>query len=128
MDVDRIGNRPAPRSPRCRPTYEHRVQRRAEHGLEHRIGSLTPGKQADVILLDVARSPFGRLNNVPAAITFSDVRDVDTVLVAGEIRKRHGRLLGHDLSAERRRAEQSRDRLFAAAGVPVGATPVGVGH
>src|SRR3954454_15580537 len=36
------------------------------------------------------------INNVPAAVTFSDARDVDTVLVAGEFRKRDGKLIGHD--------------------------------
>ncbi|MET7399364.1 amidohydrolase family protein [Dactylosporangium sp. NPDC005572] len=94
--------------------------------LERRIGSLTPGKQADVILLNVAAAPFGMINNVPAAIAFSDVRDVDTVLVAGQFRKRHGRLLDYDAAGVRAQAERSRDRLFAAAGLPDGTTPVKV--
>ncbi|MET7951095.1 amidohydrolase family protein [Micromonospora sp. NPDC005324] len=93
-------------------------------GLEDRVGSLTPGKQADIVLLDVASSPFGMVNNVPATVVFSDARDVDTVLIAGETRKQHGRLVNQDPAAARQRAERSRDRLFAAAGVPVGAAPV----
>ncbi|WP_433200679.1 amidohydrolase family protein [Dactylosporangium sp. CS-047395] len=97
-------------------------------GLEDRVGSLTPGKQADIVLLDVAGSPFGMLNNAPAAVVFSDVRDVDGVLVAGEFRKRYGRLVRQDAAAARQRAERSRDRLFAAAGVPAGAAPVAVGR
>jgi 5-methylthioadenosine/S-adenosylhomocysteine deaminase len=93
-------------------------------GLEDRIGSLTPGKQADVILLDTAGAGLGLLNNLSAAVTVSDVANVDTVLVAGEVRKRGGHLVDVDVAAARRRAEASRDRLFAAAGVPEGATPV----
>jgi 5-methylthioadenosine/S-adenosylhomocysteine deaminase len=86
-------------------------------GLERHVGSLTPGKKADVILVDTTRSPFGMINDLPAAVTFSEVGDVRTVLVDGEFRKRDGRLVGHDVAALRRRAEASRDRLFATAGV-----------
>ena len=46
-------------------------------------------------------------------MTFADARDVDTVLVGGEIRKRHGVLVGADLRAARAQAGKSRDRLEA---------------
>ncbi len=61
-----------------------------------------------------------------AAVTVSDTANVDTVLVNGEIRKRHGQLTGTDLALARARAETSRDRLFAAAGTPDGATPIAI--
>ncbi|GAB7046555.1 amidohydrolase family protein [Catenuloplanes indicus] len=83
-------------------------------GLDDRIGSLTPGKRADIILVDVARSAVrlaGR--DVTAAVVSADARDVDTVLVDGEFRKYHGVLMGHDMAAARRHAETSRDRLLA---------------
>jgi cytosine/adenosine deaminase-related metal-dependent hydrolase len=95
-------------------------------GLEDRIGSLTPGKQADVILLDVAGPGLGLLSHLPAAVTFSDTANVDTVLVNGEIRKRNGRLTNVDVARARSRAEASRDRLFAAAGIPDGAMPIAI--
>ncbi|MEV7085546.1 amidohydrolase family protein [Streptomyces sp. NPDC093085] len=93
-------------------------------GLEDRIGSLTPGKQADIILLDTSAPALGMLNTLTAAVTVSDIVNVDTVIVAGEVRKRRGKLVDVDVSKARREAEASRDRIFAAAGVPAGATPV----
>ncbi|MEU4690453.1 amidohydrolase family protein [Actinoplanes sp. NPDC023714] len=83
-------------------------------GLDDRIGSLTPGKRADVILVDVARSPLRLSRSTEAAVLFADARDVDTVLVDGEFRKRDGVLVGADGRALRDRAQASRDRLLAA--------------
>jgi hypothetical protein len=44
--------------------------------------------------------------------------NVDTVIVAGRIRKWRGQLLGHDIGKLRAELTQSRDRIFAAAGIP----------
>ncbi|MGW3622851.1 amidohydrolase family protein [Streptomyces sp. NPDC000880] len=97
-------------------------------GLDHKVGSLTPGKQADLLLLRMDTAGLGLINHLPAAVLFSDVGNVDSVLVAGEFRKRHGSLVDVDLADARRQAERSRDRLFAAAGTPDGSTPVTLMH
>jgi len=67
-------------------------------GLDHLIGSLAPGKQADVILLRTdslgmasAHDPIG------ATVLSADTGAVDTVIVAGRVVKRDGRLVHHDL-------------------------------
>jgi len=83
-------------------------------GMEDRIGSLTPGKQADVILLDVDRPNLLPVNNVSAAITLADNQNVDTVLIAGRMVKQDGRVVGHDLHDIQKRASASRDRLMEA--------------
>jgi hypothetical protein len=44
---------------------------------------------------------------------------VDTVFVAGALKKWRGELLDIDFAAIQRRVEQSRDRLFAAASWPL---------
>ncbi|MFE9429211.1 amidohydrolase family protein [Kitasatospora sp. NPDC006697] len=69
-------------------------------GLADRIGSLTPGKQADVVLL--RQSEFGASLGDPAATVLlqGGVQDVDTVLVGGRVRKRHGRLVDDRRPAE----------------------------
>lgn len=86
--------------------------------LDGKAGSLTPGKQADVILLDAAALNVAPLNHVPGAIvTLMDRSNVDTVMVAGKIRKWHGRLIGADLAKLQRELEASRDHLFTAAGI-----------
>ncbi len=92
-------------------------------GLADRTGSLTPGKDADVILLnadDLTVFPF----NNPAGTIVSAGHPglVDTVLVAGRVVKQDGRLVGVDLSTLRSRLLGSRDRIAAAAGVPLDGT------
>jgi cytosine/adenosine deaminase-related metal-dependent hydrolase len=87
--------------------------------LDDKTGSLTPGKEADVILLRADLINVLPLNNAYGAVVLGmDTSNVDTVLVAGRARKRSGRLVGVDLERVRRDAEQSRDRVVAAAGWP----------
>jgi cytosine/adenosine deaminase-related metal-dependent hydrolase len=82
-------------------------------GLEARTGSLTPGKKADVVVID-----GGALNVAPvidpvAAVTLcADVSNVDTVIIDGQVRKRDGKLLA-DVAGARRQVEASRDYLLA---------------
>ena len=47
-----------------------------------------------------------------------DRTNVETVIVAGKIRKWKGKLLGVDLNGLRKKLEDSRDFLYTAAGVP----------
>lgn len=81
-------------------------------GLADRIGSLTPGKQADVILLRTdtpnmtpMRDPIG------AVVTAATAHNVDTVLVAGNVVKRDGRLVHTVLRRALDLAERSADHL-----------------
>ncbi|WP_159592295.1 amidohydrolase family protein [Chelativorans xinjiangense] len=86
--------------------------------LDGKTGSLTPGKDADVILLDATAVNVTPLNHVPGAVvTLMERSNVDTVMVAGKIRKWRGALLDADLPKLRRELEASRDYLFEAAGV-----------
>ncbi|WP_417670362.1 amidohydrolase family protein [Roseibium sp.] len=86
--------------------------------LESKIGSLTPGKDADIILLDAEAINVAPLNNVPGAVvTLMERNNVDTVFVAGQVKKWKGQLLGFDIDRLRGELEASRDYLFQAAGV-----------
>lgn len=63
-------------------------------GLADEIGSLTPGKQADVVLVRADTINMRPLHDpVATLIMQAAASNVDTVLVAGEFRKRHGRLM-----------------------------------
>jgi 5-methylthioadenosine/S-adenosylhomocysteine deaminase len=87
--------------------------------LDHKVGSLTPGKEADIIILDATRINVAPLNQVPGAVvSLMDRTNVETVIVAGKVRKWKGRLLDVDLHALRRQLEASRDFVFNAAGIP----------
>lgn len=62
--------------------------------MENRIGSIEPGKKADLILVN-ARTPntFPALFDGNAAhmlLMYAEASDVDTVMIGGQIRKRHG--------------------------------------
>jgi 5-methylthioadenosine/S-adenosylhomocysteine deaminase len=82
-------------------------------GLEQRTGSLTPGKQADVIMLDARALNVAPVIDPYAAITISaDVSNVDTVIVGGVLRKQGGKLLA-DADRARQQVENSRDFLLA---------------
>jgi 5-methylthioadenosine/S-adenosylhomocysteine deaminase len=87
--------------------------------LDSKVGSLTPGKEADIIILDATRINVAPLNQVPGAVvSLMDRTNVETVIVAGKVRKWKGRLLDLDLPALRRQLEASRDFIFNAAGIP----------
>lgn len=86
--------------------------------LEHKTGSLTPGKDADIILLDATALNVAPLNHVPGAVvTLMERSNVSTVFCAGQIKKWRGSLIGHDIDKLRRELEASRDYLFEKAGV-----------
>jgi 5-methylthioadenosine/S-adenosylhomocysteine deaminase len=84
------------------------------NGLLHKTGTLTPGKQADVILLRSNRINVAPLNDqVGAVVLGMDTSNVDSVFIAGNAVKRHGRLVGVDVERILRQAEQAREKLLA---------------
>ncbi|CAL9432388.1 amidohydrolase family protein [Streptomyces sp. enrichment culture] len=86
--------------------------------LDHKSGSLTPGKEADIVLLDATAPHVTPLNNVPGAVvSLMDRSNVETVIVAGRVRKWRGRLLDVDLHRVSGELEASRDHLFKTVGV-----------
>lgn len=99
---------------RCSDVLEFATVRGAiATGLDDRIGSVTVGKQADLVLLSTSGLGTTPLNNPVGAIVYSgNVGMVDTVLVAGNVVKRDGVLLRDDLESIRRRATDARDELF----------------
>jgi 5-methylthioadenosine/S-adenosylhomocysteine deaminase len=84
-------------------------------GLESRTGSLTPGKQADVVVIDAQALNVAPVIDPVAAVTLcADVSNVETVIIDGVVRKRDGRLLA-DAARARSLVEASRDYLVAEA-------------
>jgi cytosine/adenosine deaminase-related metal-dependent hydrolase len=86
-------------------------------GLSDQIGTLTPGKKADVVVLDLDRvptKPFGSLAGT--VVNFAGAGNVDLVLVDGIVRKASSRLVGTDYEAIAAEAERSREALLNAFG------------
>jgi cytosine/adenosine deaminase-related metal-dependent hydrolase len=86
-------------------------------GLLAKCGTLTPGKEADIVMIrtdDINLYPSNHaLGTVVAA---ADVRNIDTVIIAGKIRKFRGRMVGINMDRFRQLADESRGYLFAKAG------------
>jgi 5-methylthioadenosine/S-adenosylhomocysteine deaminase len=87
--------------------------------LDSKVGTLTPGKEADIILLDAEAINVAPLNNVPGAVvSLMERSNVETVIVAGKVRKWKGEMVDVDLRRLRHELEESRDYVFKAAGIP----------
>jgi 5-methylthioadenosine/S-adenosylhomocysteine deaminase len=80
-------------------------------GLEDRTGSLTPGKKADVVVIDATALNVAPVIDPVAAVTLcADVSNVDTVIIDGKVRKRDGKLLA-DVDQARRQVQASSEYL-----------------
>jgi len=93
------------------------VQGAKANGLLHKCGTLTPGKQADLVLItanDINNMPLN--NAVATVVAGADCRNVDTVIIDGKLKKFRGQLLGVDLSKVRRLVRESRDGIVARSG------------
>ena len=90
--------------------------------LNHRIGSITPGKQADLALFDTsgmnlfATTPGG--DPAHAIVLHAEAADVDSVMIAGRFVKRDGKLVFPEsrLAALRDDLLASRERIMHEAG------------
>ena len=114
------GEKELPAMLTCRDTIELATIEgaRVAH-LDHKIGTLTPGKEADIILLATDRINVFPVNNVPGTVvTLMDTSNVEHVFVAGKARKWQGKLVGVDLPKLRRHIETARDGLLRRANYP----------
>jgi cytosine/adenosine deaminase-related metal-dependent hydrolase len=83
-------------------------------GLDDRIGSLTPGKRADIVL--IRKGPFGdSMADDPCAhvLLQTSPRDIDTVIVDGEVRMKAGVLAGFDPERGAAMIRESRQRILS---------------
>jgi cytosine/adenosine deaminase-related metal-dependent hydrolase len=86
--------------------------------LEDRIGTLTPGKQADIVLIratDINLVPVKY--PVESVVFHANASNVDTVLIAGTAVKRHGELTIPDLSGKLQALTQSSQHILETAGI-----------
>ena len=100
----------------------------AANRLLDKVGTLTPGKEADIVVLDARNINTWPMNNVPGTIvTMMNPRHVRDVLIAGKVVYWKGKLVGWNIDALLRQIEQARDRVLARINGPakVGAIPPG---
>ncbi len=86
-------------------------------GLQDRIGSLVPGKQADVVLINTEDINLYPSNNAFGTVVHAAERsNIDTVIIGGRIVKQRGALIGVNAKELRAAIDESRTHLFSAAG------------
>jgi 5-methylthioadenosine/S-adenosylhomocysteine deaminase len=103
------------------PTLSHRdvlefatIEGARACALDHKVGSLTPKKQADIVLLNVnAINTAPMVDPIGTIVVFADTSNVDSVFVAGRAVKRHGTLVGADLDKTFRKLDESRNHILS---------------
>jgi len=92
----------------------------AAFGMPDQIGSLEPGKKADIVLVNLDTPLAMPVHRVPSALVYNtSTGDVDTVIVDGKILMRHKEILVLDEKALLARARETCGRLFERAGIVV---------
>jgi 5-methylthioadenosine/S-adenosylhomocysteine deaminase len=112
-NVSALGQLPRTMSVKARD-YLNMITQGGAHaiGMGSEIGSLTPGKRADIVLVRTdginmvpAQDPVGAL------VFYANLSDIDTVLIAGRLVKKGGLLEGVDWPTLRARLTESRRRI-----------------
>jgi len=86
-------------------------------GLLGKCGTLTPGKEADIVMIrtdDINLYPSNHA--IGTVVAAADVRNIDTVIIGGKVRKFRGKLVGVNMEKFRQLADESRNYLFGKAG------------
>ena len=89
----------------------------ANAGLLHKCGTLTPGKEADIVMIrtdDINLYPSNHA--IGTVVAAADLRNIDTVIIGGKVRKFRGKMIGVNMEKFRQLADESRNYLFAKAG------------
>jgi cytosine/adenosine deaminase-related metal-dependent hydrolase len=88
--------------------------------LDSKVGTLTPGKEADLLLLTTDRLNIWPLNNAAGVVVNQmNPGNVDAVFIAGKVKKWRGNLVGVDLPRVRRLVQDARDAVMRRAGFAV---------
>jgi cytosine/adenosine deaminase-related metal-dependent hydrolase len=83
-----------------------------------RIGTLAPGKQADLVVIRASDLNMQPVHDPVSSVVFqASLANVDSVMVAGQWRKRAGRLLAGDLSTDLARLRASGEKITRAMGL-----------
>ena len=114
----RKGEQNLPKLLTCRDVLEFAtIEGARAAGLERKVGSLTPGKEADIVLLAADRLNVWPLNNAPGAVVnVMNPSNVDTVFIAGKAKKWRGNLVGVDTPRVLGLVQAARDAVVRRAG------------
>ncbi len=93
------------------------IQGARVNGVSDRVGTLTPGKRADIVGINALDWNTMPLNNAyGTVVTGADTRNVELVLIDGAVKKWKQKLVGFELQTVRRMVEESRDYVLEKSG------------
>jgi 5-methylthioadenosine/S-adenosylhomocysteine deaminase len=117
----RNGEKSLPALLTCRDVLEFATIEGARcANLEKVTGSLTPGKQADIVLLRTDMLNIWPINNAPGAVVnIMNPGHVETVMVAGQLKKWRGTMVGVNADRVMRQAELSRNNVLERCGFKI---------
>ncbi len=82
--------------------------------LDHKVGSLSVGKQADLVMIDATQlNMFPVHQAINSVIMQTSLSNIDSVMIAGEFKKRHGKLLHSKLEEGKQTLAESGQRLLS---------------
>ncbi len=85
---------------------------------EHRIGSLTPGKQADIVVIHADDLNMWPIHDpVTTVVTQTSLSNIEHVLIAGNFKKRDGKMLYPHLGAQKAALRESGRRILSEIGL-----------
>ena len=86
--------------------------------MEDRIGSLAPGKQADLVLIDATQLNMQPVHDPVATVVMqTSLANIDSVMIAGQWKKRHGKLRYGNLPAKQAALKASGIRMLSELGL-----------
>jgi cytosine/adenosine deaminase-related metal-dependent hydrolase len=105
----------------CREVLEFATREGARcAGLDHKVGTLTPGKEADLFMLRVDELSTWPLNNVVSTVVnLMNPGHIDAVFVKGRVRKWQGRLVDIDRPKVLAQVAAARDAVLKRANFTV---------
>jgi len=86
-------------------------------GFQDRIGTISPGKQADLVFIRADALNLWPVHDPVATVVMqANLANIDSVMIAGAWRKRDGRLLFHDLDHVKTDLARSGNRILSELG------------
>jgi 5-methylthioadenosine/S-adenosylhomocysteine deaminase len=110
----RDGEKDTPPLLTCRDVLEFATLQGARcANIDHKVGTLTPGKEADIVMLRADKLDVWPINNAASAVAnMMNPSHVENVLIAGKPKKWRGNMLGLDFNQVMQIARTRRDELM----------------
>jgi cytosine/adenosine deaminase-related metal-dependent hydrolase len=121
LQRERNGEKNLPPLLKCRDVLEFATIEGARcANLDRRTGSLTPGKDADLIVLRTDMVNIWPINNAPGAVVnVMNPGHVESVFIAGKVKKWRGKLIGFDIPRVLKAAQEARDGVLQRCGFKI---------